>query len=49
MHEKLAAFLELGSALWVFNRRLSLVIREAPHFIGDPLINLNKFRRLSVY
>jgi hypothetical protein len=47
MHEKLTAFLELEAALWIFNQRLSLLIREAPHFIGDPLINLNKFKRLS--
>ena len=46
MHEKLTAFLELEAALWIFNQRLSLLIREAPHFVGDPLINLNKFIRL---
>jgi hypothetical protein len=47
MHEKLTAFLELEAAPWIFNQRLSLVIREAPHFIRDPLISLNKFKRLS--
>jgi len=47
MHEKLTAFLELEAALWIFNQRLSVLIREARHLIGDPLINLNKFKRLS--
>jgi len=28
-------------------RGFSLVIGKAPHFIGEPLINPNKFKRLS--
>jgi len=32
MHEKLTAFLELEATLWIFNPRLSLVIRESAAF-----------------
>jgi hypothetical protein len=46
MHEKLTEFLQLEAAVRIFNQRFSLVIGKAPRFIGEPLINPNKFKGL---